>query len=126
MMARRRQPETAISAPLVIRDREGFPEVRGSCFSQEPAQRSRRTWHPRQNRPETAELYRVFGTPSSKSSCRLCDPRLHRQNCSFLIPDRSIPDGGKPGLFSSVPGRRPFLKSLEKNALARQIPPEEP
>src|SRR5262249_7218627 len=115
-----------ISTPLVIRAREGFPEALDSCFSQEPAQRSRRTSHPRQNRRETAELYRVFGFPFSKSSCRLCDPRLHRQNCSFLIPDRSIPDGGKPGLFSSVRGRRPFQKSREKNALARQIPPEEP
>src|SRR5215475_12797780 len=119
-MARRRQPETAISTPLVIRDREGFPEARGSCFSQEPAQRSRRTWHPRQNHPETAALYRVSGFPFWKSSCRLFDPRLHRQNCSFLIPYLSIPDGGKPGLFSSVRGRRPFYKSLEKNALARQ------
>src|SRR5262249_35053958 len=107
-MARHRQLETAISAPLVIRDREGFPEARGSCFFQEPAQRSRKTWHPRQNRPETAALYRVFVSLSSKSSCRLCDPRLHRQNCSFLIPDRSILDGGKPGLSSSVRGRHPF------------------
>src|SRR5215475_14963866 len=107
-MTRRTQREKEISAPLVIRDREGFPEALGSCFSQEPAQRSRRTWHPRQSRLETAELYRVFGSLSSKSSCRPCGPPLHRQNCFFLIPDRSIPDGGKPGLFSSARGRPLF------------------
>src|SRR4029434_6141085 len=104
-MPGRTRRETRFSPPPVTRDSAGFLKVLGSFFPQEPARRSRGIWHPPRSRLKPAELCRVFGFPFSKSSCRLCDPRLRRQNCFFSIPNRLIPDGGKPGLASSARGR---------------------